>query len=126
MNIRKHLYLVAGLLALPVTANAVTITLNVPLDLTNVPASDRHVVVNCYVGVGAAPTTTMNGNWEGASHVGQGGGSVAIPANRNYQGTLSIMIQPAQGKSLDSATHYMCTMSGVTLPPRSVSGAIPR
>lgn len=130
MNI-KRLCLIAGLLALPVAhANAAEIIINVPVELTNVPVANTRASVTCQAGVGA-PSTVPRELWTGHSAIGEGYAEVAIPASRNYRGTVRLVMMAAAGKSLDAATHYKCFLIGtVGQPPltsqNAVSGTIPR
>lgn len=133
MNIRKHLYLFAGLLTLPIAANAASITINVPLELTNVPAGITQVSVVCRVGVGPGTRIAGNSTWSADTHIGTKGATVTVPANRNYRDTLRIEVTalPLPGKSIDAATHYACQLLQPIGQPalrglNEVSGAIPR
>jgi len=119
MNI-KHLCLIAGLLSLPVAyANAGEVTINVPVELTNVPAANLQVRVFCMTGVGvglAIDTRDM------------GYADINIPENRNYRGAASITVT---GSKVDAATHYWCylvAVSGQPVLPRQneAKGVIPR
>ncbi|HEX5636841.1 MAG TPA: hypothetical protein VFY78_07115 [Gammaproteobacteria bacterium] len=109
MNI-KHLCLIAGLLGLPVAnANAGEITINVPVELTNVPAANLQVRVVCMTGVG-----------DGVSMVNRdiGHADINVPENRNYRGVESIRVTASK---VDAATHYWCYLvaaSGQPVLPR--------
>ncbi len=131
INIRKHLFLFAGLLALPIAAKAADMTLNVPVELTNVPAANTQINVACRVGVGAGPTTVPRAIWPSDSQIGGGSATVTIPTNRNYRGTVRIEVTASPGKSLNAATHYKCQLQTMAGQPaltgqNEVSGAIPR
>ena len=121
MNI-KHLFLIAGLLSLPIAyANAGEVTINVPVELTNVPAAIRQVRVNCWTGVGG----------DGSTRTFSTSGVLNIPENRNYRGVVDITVS---GSKVDTATNYNCSLQAFPVGPgrptlpgiNEVSGAIVR
>lgn len=123
MNL-KRLCLIAGLLGLPVGyAHAANVTLEVPYELTNVPAGINTIPVQCDLSTAAG--------------VRVGGKGMYLPglsaSNRSIRGTLNVVFTtPMPGQSLDSATRYTCRMwSNPGQPPLDpatifISGAIPR
>ena len=130
MNI-KRLCLIAGLLSLPVTyANAAEgITINVRVEVTNLPAASQQVAVNCSVGVGA-PSSGAYG-WSEANL--RSSGRAYIPGDvRNYSGDVRIQIREVTrpGRYLVDATHYKCVLfafSGARLTGQNeLNGVIPR
>ena len=121
MNI-KRLCLIAGLLGLPVTyANAGEVTINVPLELTNVPADIRQVRVNCWTGVGN----------DGSTRTFNTSAAINIPENRSYRGAVAVTVR---GSKVDAATNYSCGLQAFPVGPgrptlpgiNEVSGAIIR
>lgn len=133
MNL-KRLCLIAGLLGLPVAyANAVEITINVPVEATNVPAGNTTLNIDCHVGVGA-PSTAVDGTWNPRDIIGMGTGEITVPSSRSVAATVSVVItkNPANALTLDAATHYKCLrLAGIGGQPEfrganSVSGTIPR
>ena len=131
MNI-KRLCLIAGLLGLPVAyANAGEITINVPVELTNVPVTHPNLRINCQVGSGASISNT--GNFFSADdYIANGAIDIRI-SDRSYRGVVSVPMT-ATGRRvarMDNATHYKCGLgppgAGYPLvPPPVVSGIIPR
>lgn len=123
MNV-KCKCLIAVLLGLPVAyANAGQVTINVPVELTNVPAGITTIHVSCRVGVGPAPSG--EGIWSAARSRGSGTGSVTIPSSRSYSGVARVSINAG-----DDATHYKCSLQGVEGEPpfqgqNVVTGPIP-
>lgn len=123
MNL-KRLCLIAGLLGLPVSyAYAANVTLEVPYELTNVPAGINTIPVQCDLLTAAG--------------VRVGGKAMFLPglsnSNRSIRGTLTVVFTTSvPGHSLDDATRYMCRMwSNPGQPPLNpatifISGAIPR
>ncbi len=150
MNTRTRYFLFAALLTLPLAAQAADLTINVPVELTNVPAANTSVSVICRVGVGDGPTiwpedsaigwnyaiVPIPGSNPGAG-AGPAGAAVAaggvdkFPVNRNFRGTVKLEITALPGKSLSDATHYKCQLKTLIGQPalvgaNVVSGAIPR
>ena len=123
MNI-KRICLIAGLIVLPVAyANAGQVTINVPVELTNVPAGTTTIHVGCRVGVGAAPSG--EGIWSAATGRGNGGATLTIPPSGSYSGVARVEITAG-----DDATHYKCSFRGIEGQPpfhgqNTVSGPIP-
>jgi hypothetical protein len=123
MNITR-LCLIAGLLGLPVAyANAAQVTINVPVEITNVPTGVTHIGVECRAGVGTPPSGT--GIWSAASGRGSAGKDITIPSSRNYRGVVKVVINAG-----DDATHYKCMLKGYEGQPffegqNQVSGPIP-
>lgn len=118
----KRLCLIAGLFGLPVAfANAAELRINVPIELTNIPASHgTQIIVLCHAGVGPSFSIVPGA---GAS---VGSASVAVPPSRNYRGTMIVVIRAG-----NDATHYSCRFSRVRPASRLegtniVSGVIPR
>ena len=126
MNI-KHLCLIVGLLGLPVAyANAGEITINVPVELTNLPAANSEITLFCRVGVGDAGASP---GYSGANAIGMG--SLRFQVDENFNGTKQIPIRAHPGRNLDVATHYTCELlsSGALIlgiGRRIVRGPIPR
>jgi hypothetical protein len=136
MNI-KRLSLITALLAWPAAyAHAADITIVVPVSLSNVPAANRQVIVNCRVGVGVGPTTVPRAIWPGTSAVGAGIYRIDLPASDGGNrapavARATVQITSSAGRSLDEATHYKCWLSNAAGQPtlagqNEVSGAIPR
>lgn len=131
MNI-KHLCLIAGLLSLPVVyANAADITINVPVEMVNVPAANRNIDIECHVGVGPAPTAPGGTYNARLALVGQGFYTLEVPSGGQVNQTVRVPITAMPGRTLDEATHYKCMMAGIAGQPvlagqNEVAGAITR
>ena len=118
----KRLCLIAALLGLPAAANAVEITINVPVEITNGP-TDRPIHVVCYVGIGRADTALA-----GSSPVPRSSGAKTA----DFKGNVSVRLKPSA--ELDRATQYRCDMvqmlgdrhQQIATPNPSVTGTIPR
>ncbi len=118
----KRLSLIFALSAFPaVHAHAASITFNVPYELTNVPAANTRMGIQCQVGVGVHAT------WGRTGVVGvQNSNTIDLSGtNRNFRGTVRVTISaPVAGRSLDEATHYRCM--GLTIAGQpAFSPAIP-
>ena len=105
MNI-KRLCLIAGLLSLPVAyANAADITINVPVELTDVPAANTVVVVRCVATLGAGSA---------ARPLSEGISAITIPPSKNYSGTKVIVIrnveEPTFVRGAGLSLNYKCEL----------------
>ena len=120
----KRICLIACLLGLPAAfADAAQVTINVPVDISNVPAGVTQVNVECRAGVGPAPPGT--GIWTAANARGTAGKGISIPPSGSYRGTVQVVINAG-----DDATHYKCMLKGYEGQPpfegqNQVSGPIP-
>ncbi len=137
MNKLKRLYLFIGLLALPLGAHALDITINVPLELDNVPAANTHLMLNCHVGYGgSALFRTTQPYWDTGTLLGSSSPArITIDRSSNTMRLYQRMVITAvPGKSLDTASHYKCELTataGQPALPRTAayyvtSGEIPR